>query len=65
LVEANQELTYASRLALLDQVAQTIQDLTPALFLVEQFDLFAVRRDVSGFEIVGRVPAYENISLEE
>ena len=61
----NEEMNFTKRLALLDRLAQRVHDMAPVLFLTEQFDLFAVSRDVSGFAVVGRVPVYENISLDE
>lgn len=61
----NEEMNFTKRLKLLDVLAQKVHDLAPAIFLTEQFDLFAVSRDVSGFAFTGRVPMYENISLDE
>ena len=62
---ANEEMRFASRLALLDKLAQRVHDTVPAIFLTELFDLFAVSRDASGFAATGRIPVYENISLDE
>jgi peptide/nickel transport system substrate-binding protein len=62
---ATEEMNFADRLKLLDKVAEKINELAPAIFLTEQFDLFAISRQVSGFAVAGRVPIYEEISLEE
>jgi peptide/nickel transport system substrate-binding protein len=63
--DAVEELDFTDRLALLDALAVKFHDAAPAIFLTEQFDLFAISRQVKGFAVSGRVPVYENISLEE
>ena len=65
IVAVNEEMMFTKRLGLLDSLAQKIHDLAPAIFLTEQFDLFAVSRDVSGFAVAGRVPIYESVSVDE
>jgi peptide/nickel transport system substrate-binding protein len=61
----NEEMDFSRRLELLDDLAQKVHDLAPAIFLTEQFDLFAVSRNVSGFAVAGRIPVYESISVDE
>lgn len=63
--EAGAEMDFAKRRARLDELARKFHDLAPALFLTEQFGLFAVSRDVRGFAVSGRVPVYEKISLSD
>ena len=62
---ATEEMDFTDRLKLLDNLAKKIHELAPAVFLTEQFDLFAISRQVSGFAVGRRVPIYEEISLEE
>lgn len=47
------------RLAALRRVARAYHDAAPALFLVEQFDLYAHRPGLGGVRIRNRVPVFE------
>ena len=65
ILSASETVDYSARLNVLDALTSKIHDEAPALFLTEQFDLFALSRLVEGFSVAGRVPVYENISLRD
>ena len=55
------ELNTAKRLALLKEIAVKVTESAPALYIVEQIDLYAVGKGVKGFSAANRAIAYENI----
>ena len=55
------ELNAAKRLALLKEIAVKVTESAPALYIVEQIDLYAVGKGVKGFSAANRAIAYENI----
>lgn len=55
------ELNAAKRLALLKEIAVKVTASAPALYIVEQIDLYAVGKGVKGFSAANRSIAYENI----
>ena len=50
-----------ARLAALQRLARAFHETAPALFLVEQIDIWAFRRGLSGVRLVSRAPAYEDV----
>jgi peptide/nickel transport system substrate-binding protein len=60
---ANVETDPTRRLALLRELAATLHDLAPSVFLVEQIDLFALSPAIEHLEIANRVPVYERIRM--
>ncbi len=63
IAQASGELDAERRERILHTLAEQLHVLAPALFLVEQMDLFAHRRDVGGLVIANRVPLYERLHL--
>jgi peptide/nickel transport system substrate-binding protein len=61
LLEAAARTPEPQRGAILRELSRRFHALAPALFLVEQLDLFAYRPEFAGVRLVGRVPAYEEI----
>ncbi|TVS09901.1 MAG: hypothetical protein EA417_19610 [Gammaproteobacteria bacterium] len=57
------ELDAEKRMGLLKDLASTLHELAPSLFLVEQIDLYATSDVVAHFEIANRVPVYETLQL--
>jgi peptide/nickel transport system substrate-binding protein len=55
------ELNAAKRLALLKEIAVKVTASAPALYIVEQIDLYALGKGVKGFSAANRSIAYENI----
>ena len=55
------ELNAAKRLAILKEIAVKVTASAPALYIVEQIDLYAVGKGVKGFSAANRSIAYENI----
>jgi len=51
------------RLAAMRGVARGYHDAAPALFLVEQIDLYSHRPDLEGVQLRNRVPVYHRLSL--
>lgn len=62
LATAGATLDDARREALMRGLARRYQEAAPAIFLVEQIDLFARRPDVDGVVLRNRVPIYEMMS---
>ncbi len=60
---AQREMDPDRRAALLRELAREIRERVPALFLVEQIDLFAYRDGVAGFGVANRVPVYEQLQM--
>jgi peptide/nickel transport system substrate-binding protein len=58
------ELNAAKRLAILKEVAVKVTASAPALYIVEQIDLYALAKGVHGFSANNRAIAYEKISVE-
>ncbi len=58
------ELNPAKRLAILKEIAVKVTASAPALYIVEQIDLYAVGKGVSGFAANNRLIAYEKISVK-
>jgi peptide/nickel transport system substrate-binding protein len=59
--KAATELNAAKRLAILKEVAVKVTASAPALYIVEQIDLYALGQGVKGFSAGNRAIAYENI----
>jgi peptide/nickel transport system substrate-binding protein len=59
--KAATELNAAKRLAILKDLAVKVTASAPALYIVEQIDLYAVGKNVYGFSASNRSIAYENI----
>ena len=55
------ELNAAKRLALLKEIAVKVTASAPALYIVEQIDLYAISNGIKGFSAANRAIAYENI----
>ena len=59
--KAATELNAAKRLAILKEIAVKVTASAPALYIVEQIDLYALGKGVHGFSAGNRAIAYENI----
>ncbi len=59
--KAATELNAAKRLAILKDIAVKVTASAPALYIVEQIDLYALGKGVKGFSAGNRSIAYENI----
>ena len=59
--KAATELNAAKRLAILKDIAVKVTASAPALYIVEQIDLYALGKGVHGFSAGNRAIAYENI----
>lgn len=57
------ELNPAKRLALLEEIAEKVTESAPALYLVEQIDLYALAKGVRGFSVQNRAIAYERMTV--
>ncbi len=64
LAKVNRIVDPEERDAALRAVSARYHDIAPSLFLFEQIDLFAGRPDLSGFELINRVPVYEALDFE-
>ncbi len=62
LTNASQLGNDTARAAAMAELAQRYHDAAPALFLVEQVDMFAHRPGLAGVRIINRVPALEQIT---
>ncbi|WP_439532793.1 ABC transporter substrate-binding protein [Polymorphobacter sp.] len=62
LTEASEITDDSARAAAMAGLVQRYHDAAPALFLVEQVDMFAHRPGLAGVRIVNRVPALETIT---
>ena len=62
--KAATELNAAKRLAILKDIAVKVTASAPALYIVEQIDLYAVGTGVKGFSAANRLIAYENIYVK-
>jgi peptide/nickel transport system substrate-binding protein len=58
------ELNTVKRLALLKEIAVKVTASAPALYIVEQIDLYALGKGVKGFSAANRSIAYENIYVK-
>ena len=58
---ASTKLNAAKRLAILKEVAVKVTASAPALYIVEQIDLYAIGKGVHGFSAGNRAIAYQNI----
>lgn len=57
------ELNAAKRLAILKEIAVKVTASAPALYIVEQIDLYALGKGLKGFSAANRAIAYENIYI--
>lgn len=64
LTAASKEMNVASREALLQQVSLAYHDAAPALFLVEQVDVFGTSARVEGLSLANRTPVYERVRFK-
>lgn len=55
----------ATREAAMRKLSRAFHEAAPALFLVEQFDLFAHHPRLTGFAVKNRVPVFEALRLKE
>jgi peptide/nickel transport system substrate-binding protein len=62
--KASTELNAAKRLAILKEIAVKVTASAPALYIVEQIDLYAVGKNVKGFSAANRLIAYENVYVK-
>jgi peptide/nickel transport system substrate-binding protein len=62
--KAATELNAAKRLAILEDLAVRVTANAPALYLVEQIDLYALGKGVAGFSVENRAIAYERITVK-
>ena len=62
--KASTELNAAKRLAILKDIAVKVTASAPALYIVEQIDLYALGKGVHGFSAGNRAIAYENIYVK-
>jgi peptide/nickel transport system substrate-binding protein len=62
--KASTELNAAKRLAILKEIAVKVTASAPALYIVEQIDLYAVGKGVKGFSAANRLIAYENVYVK-
>lgn len=62
--KAATELNAAKRLAILKDIAAKVTASAPALYIVEQIDLYALGKGVKGFSAGNRAIAYENIYVK-
>jgi peptide/nickel transport system substrate-binding protein len=62
--KAATELNAAKRLAILKEVAVKVTASAPALYIVEQIDLYALGKGVKGFSAGNRSITYENIYVK-
>ena len=65
LKEASSILDEATRLTAMQHLAHAYQDTAPALFLVEQVDLYAHSPRLANVRLRNRVPMYEAITLAQ
>ena len=61
--QASGELDTERRERILHTLAERLHELAPALFIVEQMDLFSHHRGVAGLVIANRVPLYERLRM--
>jgi peptide/nickel transport system substrate-binding protein len=61
--EASEILDPAARDAAMRGLARRYQEAAPALFLVEQVDIWAYRPDLSGVALANRVPGWDHLTL--
>lgn len=59
------ELDPEVRMRLLQELAVTLHELAPSLFLVEQIVLYASNDAVRRLDIANRIPVYETLEVEE
>ena len=62
--KAATELNAAKRLAILKEIAVKVTASAPALYIVEQIDLYALGKGVHGFSAGNRAISYENIYVK-
>jgi len=62
--KAATELNAAKRLAILKDIAVKVTASAPALYIVEQIDLYALGKGVHGFSAGNRAISYENIYVK-
>ncbi len=62
--KAATELNAAKRLAILKEIAVKVTASAPALYIVEQIDLYALGKGVHGFSAGNRAITYENIYVK-
>ena len=62
--KASTELNAAKRLAILKEIAVKVTASAPALYIVEQIDLYALGKGVHGFSAGNRAISYENIYVK-
>lgn len=60
---AQTELNGAKRLAILQEAAVRVTESAPALYLVEQIDLYVLGQGVRGFSVENRAIAYERLTV--
>ncbi len=64
LKSASEEFDSKKRLAILKDVAVKVTASAPALYIIEQIDLFGLGKGVSGFAVANRAISYENITVK-
>ena len=58
------ELNAKKRLAILKDIAVKVTASAPALYIIEQIDLFGLGKGTTGFSVTNRSIAYENITVK-
>lgn len=63
IIKANTEFDAAKRKQILFKIHEANRETPPAVFLVEQIDIFGVSKRIRGFNQVNRFVVYQNISV--